>query len=216
MNSLYTNQFTLYIVDMFSAVVIGHSFVRCAKKIVTAHLEGTCHNLRLTDFTINWLCYSGLTINQLDWKSHRLYHLKPDIVIIDIGTNDLSADGICPNELAWQVCGVASFIYDLVPSVKVVFILDIYRRARWCTYPTQQDFNQCVIQYNLEWRRLCHISTLPVYAAPLKGLDVYRLYLSSDGVHLCRRKHRHSSHSGIFHYVMAIRRALVRCSHLCH
>ena len=84
---------------MNKVLVIGHSFVRRADKHYQLGLEGIKPNLGLIDAVITFRGWSGLTAQKLEDKSCVVDNLDPDILVIDIGSNDL-ANGADPVLLA--------------------------------------------------------------------------------------------------------------------
>ena len=90
---------------MWHATVIGHSFVSRAFSFLSNNEEGSNLNLKLQDIIIEWSGYSGLTAHQL--KSKVIEASQPNIVIIEVGSNDLcdpQCDYIC---LAQEVFNIA-------------------------------------------------------------------------------------------------------------
>ena len=197
------------------ALIIGHSFIKRADKFVRQGREDTDINLRLQDVSLTWKGYSGLTTSFLDLKSHIVYSVNPDIVVVDIGSNDLSNSKVIPSKLARRVYSLALSLLQ-VSQVKCVFLLDICPRGVWARFPARRDFNAAADLYNLAIRALCERYNHPIFPAPLRGLrrDI-AYYLSKDGVHLGHSIPRGLSHSGIFKYTLSIRRAIVRGIEFC-
>ena len=121
---------------------------------------------------------------------------------------------MCPVQLARLVFGAAHWILGTVSSLKHLFILDICKRSSDSTYPCRGDFNVAVAAYNQELRSQVTAHGGPVHCVPLKGLEDYPSYLSSDGLHLTCKVPRGKSHSGVFHHYMSIRRALIKGANL--
>ena len=190
------------------ALVIGHSFVDRAKQFLLQGKEGTRCDLLLSDLHITWEGYSGLSLRDLDLKSHVLFAQRPDILLIDIGTNDLCSVSADPHRLAQSAFKAAVAFLDM-PSIQCMFLF--CPRAIHSRYPARVDFNDCVDLYNVCVRELCSASissSLPVWSQGHQA-DL-RLYLSHDGVHLSSRPPCPAVHSGIFKYLMSVRTALVR------
>ena len=200
---------------MFKVMVLGHSFVKRAKDFVHSGLEDTTDNLHLEDVDFHWNGFGGLTLPLLELKSHLLYATRPDILVLDIGSNDLCDDFIDPHALALNVYNVAnSFLH--VSSITCIFILDISYRSIQSSYSARQDFNACADIYNSKLHYLCSSNIAPIFPASLRGLkDNFEDYLHTDGVHLSVNPHPGTSHSGTFKYLMSVRRAVVNGVHYC-
>lgn len=192
------------------ALIVGHSFVRRTYHFAHSGLEGTSPDCHLKDLTINWHGRGGLSVHRLNAHLPALLALRPHLLVLDIGTNDLSPPGVCPVQLARLVYGAAHWLVASIPPLRFVFILDICKRAPSSCYPCRPDFNHAVYVFNHELRQQIMAHGGPVCCVPLKGLDDHLSYLSADGVHLTSRVPRGKTHSGVFHHFMAIRRALIK------
>ena len=169
--------------------------------------------MQLVDFNIKWIGFGGITVDKLDWKTYKVCQVQPDIVILDIGTNDLSNRDVCPRSLAREVFELACSLTRVVDSVKAVYVMNIFPRDPYSRYPARQDFNDCVETYNEELTAYCTASDMDIYPVSMKRVTDYDKYLSKDGVHLTQTPST-TTHSGMFHYVMAIRRSLVKGARL--
>jgi hypothetical protein len=199
---------------MYTAVVVGHSFVRRAGDFARVSRELISPNLGLSDFQIHWLGYGGLRVDGLgsDEIFTSIAGLQPSVLILDIGTNDLGNLHLDPFDLAKSVIAIAGGFYHCFPSIQCVYILEVCRREN-VNGRRPPGFNQRVHQYNRALSSLCGVCEAPIVKCSLKGITAdYRRYLSSDGVHLSSRPSRGCSHSGIFKYLMVIKSALGRAS----
>ena len=201
---------------MWSVAVLGHSFVSRAHAFVHSYKEGSAPNLTLQDTYVSWMGFSGLYITGLRSLLHLLISGQPDIVIVDIASNDLCDPFANPLELAQITFDVAAEMLS-APSVRCVYLMAVCPRAPWASYPARGDFNQCALIYNERLRELCTASPLPISCAPVRGIwDNFESYLAADGVHLCQSQDPTGGPSGIFKYIMSVRRAIVRGVQYCN
>ena len=194
----------------FKSVVIGHSFVRRTRDFAFAGLEDTDPNCRLKDVTVEWHGHGGFSIHDLDKLVPHLITANFDFMVLDVGTNDLSSETVCPIQLARLMFGASHWILGTLPSLKHLFIVDILQRSTTSAYPCRRDFNEAVIIYNFELRNQITLHGGAISCVPLKGLSAYCDYLSSDGVHLSSKVPPGRAHSGVFHHYMLIRRSLIQ------
>ena len=61
---------------------------------------------------------------QLQLKYNGIVHHQPDILVVDIASNELCATVCGPLHLAQQVFNIVTSFID-IPSVKCVFIIDV-------------------------------------------------------------------------------------------
>ena len=163
----------------FNALVIGHSFVSKTQDFVFEHIEDTVPDCHLSDFNVDWHGRGGLKLHHLDTLIPTFLNNRYDILVLDIGTNDLSDSHVCPIQLARLVFGAAHWILTCLPTVQFIFILDIYRRACYSRYSYREDFNDATATYNAELRQQVISHGGPVHCVGLKGLDrLHGLFIS--------------------------------------
>ena len=149
---------------MNKVLVIGHSFVRRADKHYQLGLEGIKPNLGLIDAVITFRGWSGLTAQKLEDKSCVVDNLDPDILVIDIGSNDL-ANGADPVMLARRV-NILARAWLINTSIQVVICMEVLPKSQSAVYPAPQDFNDRAEDFNVHLIDLAHSFTDPVIVAP--------------------------------------------------
>ena len=119
------------------ALILGHSFVKRAGLFVKQGREDTSQHLHLQDVSVVWTGYSGITVPFLELKSHILFAVKLNILVLDIGSNDLADSSVIPSKLARQVYSLALHFLK-VARVQCIFIVDICPRATQAWYPARR------------------------------------------------------------------------------
>ena len=192
-----------------SVLMWGHSFIR--------RLEIYCqgaplrHNMGLAPET--HLVFSksrgGCTTIQarLDFKI--IDQVQADMMVIDIGTNDLDSRRLPPNVLAEQVFQAAKVVSYMYPSVQKIIILEVLFRTSSGTYPRRNpNFTGDAHQYNNKIKLL--INDQPDRASSKivfwhhKGLVQNWPQYIQDGVHL--------NPAGMAKYYKSVRRAILHFS----
>ena len=56
-------------------------------------------------------------MNNVTWTTSRINSVQPDFIILDVGTNDVSADDCSSTRLANRVSDAARSFYELIGSV---------------------------------------------------------------------------------------------------
>lgn len=199
----------------WSALVIGHSFVKRAKAFVENGLEGTDVDLRLGNCNITWDGTGGLNFPGLLAQRLKIAQLRPQVLVIDIGTVDLSAETTNEHYLAEQMYAFAkSMLSDY--GVRAVFIVFICDRSPDSKYKAKQDVNQCARSYNRHIQYLCSTKLEGVFSLKLPGLCAdLPFYLHKDGLHLSPNIQPPKKHSGVFKYLMGIRHGISQGLKIC-
>lgn len=174
-------------------LILGHSFV----KRLFLDIKNQSHHSFSLDFNLKDRAsvrvhgVGGRTVPKL-WKHDLLYvsRLHPDIVILEIGTNDLSVED--PNVVAASIEVLVRYLHDSF-GVKIVgFCLVIPRRS-------STDFNAKVTVFN----QLVHSLLEPIpYVFSWFHKRVSSKFLLRDGVHL--------NHSGQLRLYRSYRGALLK------
>ena len=128
-----------------SVLVLGHSYV-CRLR---DHLDATGQvnfNLKPVGHSVHFRGISGLQFPRLMRELPSLGEAGHDMVLLDFGTNDLSA-GCSPDILVDMVMSVAETLVATY-GVKQVIITEIFPRRAW-KYPCPPTFNQDALRYNL-------------------------------------------------------------------
>ena len=107
--------------------------------------------------------------------------MSPSVVLIDVGTNELSSPSLNPGRLACEI-GELACRFRQLPSVETVVIMPILPCAVVnCLYPTRPDFNDARLVVSRAVTDIC--KHLPrVYTWRCFRLHPER-FLSKDGIH---------------------------------
>ena len=196
-------------IETLSVLILGHSFVR--------RLEQFClrvknnHNMCFDPDThlIFYKSRGGSTIDTCINDFKVAGQVDANIVILDIGTNDLDNPDVDPLDLASRVVSAAKSLPERYPEVQVVVILECLFRSQIgqvrCRNP---NFATHCYQYNNKVKEL-------VYAESVRSeskirfwhhrgmVDKWATYLS-DGVHLNRAR--------LEKYYTSLRRGILKFS----
>ena len=175
------------------ALILGHSFV----KRLIFDIKSKTHRIFSLDFNLKDRAsvhihgVGGRTVPKL-WKHDLSYvsRINPDIVILEIGTNDLSVED--PNVVATSIEVLVRYLHDRF-GVKIVgFCLVIPRSS-------SSVFNAKVTQFN----HLVHSLLEPIeYVFCWFHKGVSSKFLLRDGVHL--------NHSGQLRLYRSYRGAILK------
>jgi len=183
--------------------VLGHSFIRRADQ----HLAD--HNV------INF----GLPLfsHKIDLQGQGGAHIldiipllesctsTPDVVMIDVGTNDLTNRRAPPHTLALQVFNIARRLVTH-HNVKHVVLFQILPRTTWGRHGQPPAFSARVARYNemIESLIYRYKDSLPISCWVHKGMRSNIDKFISDGVHL--------NEAGMTKYIKSVRRAILATS----
>ena len=195
--------------DRISVLIWGHSYVRRLQDYCEQHQEA--HNLGLS-FDKHSIFFKarggGKAIHaKLDFKV--IDQVGADIVILDIGTNDLDSERVAPNVLAREVFDAATTIQYMYPQVKKIVILEVLFRTPNGSFPLHnENFFLAAHQYNNKVKSLVNNQHDRQNAKILfwhhKGLVQNWPSFIMDGVHL--------TPEGMKKYFSSIRRLILRLS----
>lgn len=180
-------------------VLWGHSFVRRFKDFLT---ERVIHNAGLdTDkFDINFVGLGGLSLSQrrrLHSKDDELR--EADIVIIDIGSNDLCNEMYSPEQFALDLMSYSSFLITGLNVKKVVLMQVLYREC-----VPYQTYNDHVISANVALQTLVGTRSLSIFFWKHSGMwCCENSIFGPDGIHL-------SKDIGYPKYLRSIRDCVIR------
>lgn len=122
-------------------LVLGHSFVQRLHKFVLRSHSGLNENFNLSEpIILKWLGVGGRTVDKVrhyDMQAVRAF--RPDIVILQLGTNDLSA--IPPLKVGSDIEELVKLLHSHY-KVKVVVVCQTLRRD------SHQEFNDKVVALN--------------------------------------------------------------------
>ena len=182
-------------------MVLGHSFVARAQKHLLSKGDDNCamhpgsHNVVLKG-------KGGAHANDIMPLFHQR-SVTPHLVIIDIGTNDLTNHRITTHSLARQVYSTAKHIIQHY-GVNQVVILEVLPRTTWGRHGAPASFSGRVARYNAMIRSLVFQNKLdvPVSFWFHQGLASSIETFISDGVHM--------NNAGLIKYIKSIRRIILK------
>ena len=182
-------------------LVLGHSFVTRAERHLLSKGDNNCamhpgsHNVVLKG-------RSGAHIRDII-PLFQQRSVTPHLVIIDIGTNDLTNNRITTHSLANQVYSTAKHLIDHY-GVERVVILEVLPRTTWGRHGAPISFAGRVSRYNAMIRSLVFRGKLsvPVTFWYHPGLSISPDTFILDGVHL--------NPSGLAKYIKSIRRLILK------
>ena len=191
-------------------LILGHSFVRRATDYMETH--NTMNNLSLSYSThdIQFISRPGCHARNLCNAFPQVRLIKPSLVFLDIGTNDLTV--MSPDQLFTQVHEVAR---ELIQSCGVnrVVLLQVLPRTVHGRWGQPQPFQDKVARYNELIKTNVYQNKLaPMYAIPRLAISFwfhkgFRQDIASlivDGVHL--------NSTGLPLYIRSIKRAVLKFS----
>ena len=127
-----------------SLLIIGHSFV------YRLHANGVelseSMSATFSDVFIEGI--RGGTVEHLRGKLSVAERTSPSVVLIDVGTNELSSPSVNPRRLACEIGDLARRFRQLPPVETVVIMLILPRVEVNCLYPTRPDFNDARLVVN--------------------------------------------------------------------
>lgn len=162
-------------------LIMGHSFVRRFKHFVTTPTDKRV----ALDLSLREKCQvhihgiGGRTISKLiKFDLGQIQAIKPQLIVLELGTNDLSNPKISPDALAAEMISLVNLLhYEF--HVNFIIVCQIINRNS-----SNVIFNESVLLYNVALTNL----TKPLKFAYLwkhKGLiHPTKSILARDGVHL--------------------------------
>jgi hypothetical protein len=194
-----------------TVLVLGHSFVRRMADFTREHLEGCKPDFDLP-CNVKFLGFSGGLVSHLWSALAQISCISPDIVLLDIGTNDLASPSATPGEIADSVVRFADHLISSC-GVKVVHIAQIFRRLEGAPR-TPPEFNEKVFAYNAALRSLCRHAqsrTLAIYMFTFRGMsENWATYLNPlDGVHFTVRPSGDLPNSGSYKYYRCLKTCVI-------
>ena len=125
-------------------LLMGHSFIKRLAVFAGRH-RSLGLDLRPSQYEIYFHGISGLTLPGLLGELDMVLTLQPHIVVLEIGTNDLSVAD--PASLSVQVVNFAEMLLHRCGVGQVISQV-IYRDTAKCRYRVPAHFNDRVSQYN--------------------------------------------------------------------
>ena len=167
-----------------SILILGHSFVRRLRDDLNAHFDvRAAPNFHLPESGyVSLMGTGGRTVKKL--RKHDLpsvRHLRPDIVILEIGTNDLSLEP--PEVVGSNIDDLARLLRDEY-KVRVVVVCQVLDRNLPNSHDSNKDFN---VKASLLRKYLSVVLSDAVGIVLWEHRDFSRsdrVLLSPDGVHV--------------------------------
>ena len=187
--------------------VIGHSFIRRLGEFVTEHRE--YGNLRLDNsaFLVYIRGKGGLTVPGLANSSELLcFRVQPDIVYVEIGSNDLTDPFIIVHRLAERIISFAKYLLLGIDIQPVIIGQVLWRKPA----ASDTNYNNRVVELNKILHRLCRESQDSLIFWHHRGFWSPNMeFLSRDGVHVkCSRQ----DYRYMKKYLQSIRSAVLHAS----
>ena len=181
---------------------LGHSFVRRASQHLLSSNQSNL-NLPLATHDVMFQFRGGAHIADIMHLYRKAPNFNPDIVVIDIGTNDLFNFTNTPSHsLALQLFDTARHLVQHC-GVRHVIILEVLPRTTWGRFGAPQSFSSRVARFNTMLKSLVsqHQESTPISFWFHKGIlaDVSQFIL--DGCHL--------NPAGMTKYLKSVRRAIL-------
>ena len=172
-----------------SVLILGHSFVRRLQKYLV-ETEGD-NSLQLCQFnSIRFCGLSGAVVSDLWSKLALVREVTPDIVLLEIGSNDLCDQNVSPRKFVTEL---QEFVQTLVTSccVKRVIISQIfYRGPGYHPRRNQRNlkaYNLTVFNTNQKLQQTFYQSRRHRSVIYYRHRGIWKdfhQYLLADGVHL--------------------------------
>lgn len=188
-------------------MIWGHSFVRRLQQFI--QLDPGRSNLSLTtDKHLVFIRYrgGGRTIHA-KWDYHFIRELQAEIVLIDIGTNDIDSQHVSPDVVAQQVFNIAKTLIYFYNVKRVILMEVLFRSESGDFRPLHnKNFVSDAHQYNNKIKILINSQpqrdSAPIVYLHHRGLVQDWCNYLIDGVHL--------NPQGMLKYFNSIRRAILR------
>ncbi len=179
-----------------TVLILGHSFVtRLTKFAVDNHLLG--FNLAQQQCEIFFHGIPGLRMEGLKQEVGMVESLKPDIVFIDIGTNDLC---VCdPDTVANEVFSFAQHLTHQFGVKRVLVSQVLYRDINRAPH-TPTNFNERVAIYNVKMDA-CLKGNNSIHFWRHRGMWSNWRQLLGDGIHF--------NQQGLRKYFNSVRGAII-------
>jgi lysophospholipase L1-like esterase len=178
-------------------LVVGHSFVKRAQSYAEVNNLDNI-NLPAAYHDVVLLGKGGAHIRDII-RMCETRVVKPDLVLLDIGTNDLESLKH-PLTLAQDLVSVAKTI--LTQGTKRVVIMGALYRTIQGKHGAPDHFNARVRAFNSSLQQLIKSDNLPLAFWYHKGLSGKNKGYIIDGVHL--------NAEGIVKYIRSLRRAVMK------
>lgn len=187
--------------------IVGHSFVRRFGVFLQADDSNCNLGLDIRKYKVTLHGFGGLSLHQ----QGRLHSVDArlagaDLVVVDIGSNDLCDRLYRPEQFALDLIVYAKFLLESVSVRKVVICQQLLRREDVTPYP---EYNAHIVEANIELRTRIEESNCPIFFWKHIGMWNSSVpVLGQDGIHL-------SMESGYPKYLRSLRSCIIRTTNWC-
>ena len=119
-----------------SVLILGHSFVRRMYEDLRNRFHPRANwNFDLSDATVSFHGVGGRTVKKLKkYDLEAVRRLNPDIIILEIGTNDLSLPHSDPSRIGSAIHDFVNLLLESF-SVKIVGVCHVIPRCSYASHP---------------------------------------------------------------------------------
>ena len=181
-----------------SILVLGHSFISRLKKY-----SHECHSDRNLGVpkehtTIFMRGISGAKLSTLYNELQLASILTPTVIVLQIGSNDLTCPSVRPSDLCDEIFHFAKLILE-TGTAKVVISEIFFRNVQVCSKRRQcrSDFNQVVTETNSLLKSQCISHHRVSFWHHRNMKQNWKSLLSRDGVHF--------NSQGLFRYYRSMK-----------
>jgi len=162
-------------------LVLGHSFIRRLRDFIVKNAPDYHLNLNLTDsVTVQWHGVGGRTIAKVrQFDLGEVIRFRPDIVFLQIGTNDLVQRGMSPLTVGSAIEDFVRLLHDEY-GVRLICVGQTIRRH------LAGNFNANVRLLAQYLKTVLEPLPFAIYWTHRGFWRASNSYLSYDGVHLNR------------------------------
>ena len=181
---------------------LGHSFVRRASQHLFSQSQPNLY-LPTATHEVMFQFRGGAHISDIFQLFRQSGNFNPDIVVIDMGTNDLFNNLSTPSHsLALQLFNLARHLVDHF-RVQHVIILEVLPRTTWGRYGAPLSFSSRVVRFNSMVKALVYRHKLTSHVSFWfhKGIPSNVSQFLVDGCHL--------NPTGMVKYIKSVRRAIL-------
>lgn len=163
-------------------IIMGHSFIRRLQSFS----EARPRSLNYENFKVQfWGRPSANLQNMYSMATAEAASLRNNCVILQIGGNDLNGEGVCPKQLANNICKLAR---DLTKDQGVRYVVIsklLYRKSSTKSrFTLREGYNRYVDEVNDQLQFLCDFFPKLRYWKHKRMSEKWEEYLSKDGTHL--------------------------------
>ena len=165
-----------------SIFILGDSFVARLRDY-TKHQDRRNLGLSGVECTVIFRGISGGHVPSLWEELDTIRILSPKVVVIQIGSNDLSCHDSDPLAVANDIFKFAKFV-QVEFDVSVFICQILFRNVQECRWPCRPDYNTQVTTTNNTIWDLCKNHMAIRYWHHRRMSQNWRQYIDNDGVHL--------------------------------